>query len=84
MRAFAEEFAAHEHLTGVIFICNTLGHDRDSCTYGFEFPASRESEVRLNRAYTAKCVEKEVQCLSPEDREASLREARRRGLGEWL
>lgn len=36
MRTFAEEFAAREGLRGTIFICSATGHDRDSCTMGFE------------------------------------------------
>ena len=51
MRDVAEEFTQRVALTGTVFVCNTIGSDRDSCTIGFEYPIDKSIEDELNRAF---------------------------------
>lgn len=84
MQKVAEEIAAHENLTGTIYICNTMGPDRDSCTIGFEYPASKEIEEKLNRTFGAKGIREFAKNLPSPQREAYLQDARRHGWEGYL
>jgi hypothetical protein len=84
MRAIAEDLALREGLTGQIYILNTTGRSRDDYGIGFEYPASRAMEERLNKTFSATRIKDWAKDLPPEQREEYLRNARSNGYEGYL
>ena len=84
MRSTAEQVATREGLTGTIFICMIMGRTRDDSGLGFEYPKSKQIEERLNRNFQAKGIKEWAMQLPPEERDAYLQDARRKGWDGYL
>jgi len=84
MRTIAERMAEREQLTGPIYILNTTGRTRDDFGIGFEYPASKAIEERLNRTFSAAQIKDWAKNLPPDQREEYLRDMRTKGYEGYL
>lgn len=84
MRVIAEELAQREGLTGQIYILNTTGRTRDDYNIGFEYPASKAIEEKLNKTFSAVRIKDWAKGLPPDQREEYLRTIRSKGYEGYL